>query len=282
MGLELRRWWARWTAAELGVEPLRACTVIVCGGLAATLVVNAPSYMRHVRNPPVGTPTLLGLWQVPVLPPVLFDGALGLMVAGLALAAVQGARRGRGGAALVFSFFAYFAVFSQVFAHPDVARKANVVPVLLAALWLADLGGGKQARRWPLQLVHAYLALIYLDAGLEKLLRNPGWWQGDTLRQAIAATHLYWPLPWGWELAQSPRLAMAASSAVLAWELTFWASVRWRRLAVPMALFGLAFHAGTWALMDIAYLKYHGWAFAVILVPAWMGGSCRRGRLEGG
>lgn len=193
---------------------------------------------------------------------------LGFSLVGLLLAAASG--RWPGMAELLASVVA-ITYFAQIADSPEVHRKANTVPVILALISAGSIPSSLSISSASVSLltIKLLLAQVYLAAGISKL-RQTGWsWRdGNTLRRWFVYYYLRdGSLPC-LRLASSVRACRALSTVFLIFELTFWLVVPFPFLAWIFVPFAVLFHLGTAMLMRIHYWIYLGPAFLVFPAPS--------------
>jgi hypothetical protein len=145
--------------------------------------------------------------------------------------------------------------------------------------WLARLRGRRSGPvhvwPWALRLLFVQLVLMYFCNGVYKLV-GADWREGVSLYHVLCDLTLtrfscaQLPLPYAWT-----RLA---SWAVLGWELGFPLLVlsRWTRTAA--LLFGVAFHLGIFALLELGGFAPYVLALYLPLLPwdRWLAAPSRR------
>lgn len=113
--------------------------------------------------------------------------------------------------------------------------------------------------RWPLLLIQAALAQVYLFAGYAKMLRTGPSWVLDTVRgytqlytqnEEVAVFHAL-----GAWLVAHPALCVAAGCVAVALNLTFWTALFWRGARRVLVPFALAWHLAILFTMNIAFLE---------------------------
>jgi hypothetical protein len=106
------------------------------------------------------------------------------------------------------------------------------------------------------RLIQVHMAVIYLFAGLSKLL-GPSWWNGEAMWRAFAnleyqSTDMTW-------LAWHPLIVNSMTHFTILWEISFCALV-WHRLARPLVLLGaVVTHIGIGACLGM-------WTFGLIML----------------
>lgn len=130
------------------------------------------------------------------------------------------------------------------------------------ALWLMPLvlrQHQKNAPLWPLQLLRLVIGLVYLQAGLEKLLVGGwAWLAPDTFRNYL---HLH-PTALGQWVAAQDWLCVALPLGALLFQLGFVSVVFAPRLRWVFLPAGILFHTGTYALMHVGgYVNAWVWLY---------------------
>jgi hypothetical protein len=138
--------------------------------------------------------------------------------------------------------------------------------------WRGGQGGPVYIHPWPLRLLFLQLIVIYFFNGFYKIIGDT-WPAGESLYYVLCditltrVSYSQLPLPY-W-------LTQGMTWAVLAWELGFplWVSLRWTR--VPALWFGVAFHLGIFALMEIGWFGPYMLTLYLPLVPweRWLKGT---------
>lgn len=113
--------------------------------------------------------------------------------------------------------------------------------------------------RWPLRLIQWVLVLIYLSAGISKLI-NGGldWLNGHTLAYYISQDGIEWfggtgPGMW---LTQYPSILSLLSVGTLVFELTFVLAVLFPRLAWVYVAGGTALHTGIYIMQRAPFFQF--------------------------
>jgi len=132
----------------------------------------------------------------------------------------------------------------------------------------------------PLRLMWLLLGLIYLFPGLWKfVLAGSAWVFGDQLRDILF--FMWFEQSGGWRATivvdQHPLLYRAMAAAAITFELGFVCMVftRWRRW---LAVVGLGFHAGVYALMTIPFASLAACYLMLFDHSRWMTALSRRFR----
>jgi predicted DCC family thiol-disulfide oxidoreductase YuxK len=140
--------------------------------------------------------------------------------------------------------------------------------------------------RWPLLLVRWVLALVYLSAGLHKLLTGGlAWMNGYTLQYYLYRDGVRWGNGLGIWLSQQHELCAVLAGGSLLLELLFPLVLIWPRLAWVILPAGAAMHAGIYWTMSVGF--YRQIATYAVFIPwtqglralarrfAWAGGRAR-------
>lgn len=134
------------------------------------------------------------------------------------------------------------------------------------ALWLMPLvlrQHQKNEPMWALQLLRLFVGLVYLQAGLEKLLVGGWeWLSPDTFRNYL---YLHPTALGGWVAAQN-WLCVVLPLGALLFQLGFVSVVFAPRLRWVFLPAGVLFHAGTYALMHVGgYMNAWVWLYAFFI-----------------
>ncbi len=250
---------------------------LFCGLVLCRLLYSFGDQARYVASPIfdgyMAVPVIRA--GVPALPYWAFiSSGVGLAVC-LGLAAVGI----RGQLCLWLCLPLYFLYFGHLLGLSYIARKTNLIPLILLTLALtpnvgalsirALLRGGsdRPAPAWTFEVPKLLVAMVYFGAGILKLGNQ--WWDGQSLQYFLIGHHLRSDLPFCWALAQQIELCCALSILTILFELGFVLALLFPRLALPCCLAALTFHAGTaWAL-NIWYLKYFAPAMLAFLPDVW-------------
>lgn len=112
--------------------------------------------------------------------------------------------------------------------------------------------------RWPLRTVQWLLVLVYLSAGLSKMMKGGlDWLNGYTLVYYFAEDGLRWGSPLGLSLARHPEIASLLSIGAVAFELTFVLAVVFRALAPVYVLWGVVMHGFIYAVQRAPFFQYY-------------------------
>jgi uncharacterized membrane protein YphA (DoxX/SURF4 family) len=128
---------------------------------------------------------------------------------------------------------------------------------------------------WPLRLLFIQLVFIYFCNGLYKLFGND-WRSGNSLYYVLADLNLS-----RWSYAQIPLpyvLTRVLTWLVMAWEVSFPVLVCWRRTRLLALLFGVAFHLGIGASMELGGFVPYVLCLYLPLVPWERWVDSRKGR----
>ena len=177
------------------------------------------------------------------------------------------------------ALIAYFFYFNPIMSLAYIQRKTNLIPLVLLILLLSP-GLSQPLTQptpiWPLWLVKAALAQIYLSAGVQKLRRSGWQWSDGNSLQAYLVEHYLWgDTPAAWWLAQRLWLCRWISRLTLIFEVSFGLILVFPALTPLYVVGGLLFHLATGLTMRIHYLIYLGPVYLVFLaealayVPAW-------------
>lgn len=139
------------------------------------------------------------------------------------------------------------------------------------ALWLRLRPGGRRdwIPAWPMDLVRWLMVMVYLSAGIAKLMQRPDWlgWSKNPVAYRIMTdpmaawfdpelAHRAWPL---WVAAAWATILVELSSPLI---LTRWA--RWWSLAA------LPMHAGIAFFMDLGMFSYAMVSLHLLLLYPWL------------
>ena len=119
---------------------------------------------------------------------------------------------------------------------------------------------------WPLRLLFIQLILIYFVNGLYKVT-GPDWLEGDSLYYVLGDLTLT-----RFSIAQLPVpliVIRMATWLVLIWELTFPVLVLFRRTRCLALLFGVIFHLGIFATMELGGFVPYVLCLYVPLLPSF-------------
>lgn len=137
--------------------------------------------------------------------------------------------------------------------------------------------------RWPLRVIQWVLVLIYLSAGISKLLHGGlDWLNGHTMAYFLSEDGIQWydGRGIGMWLTQYPSILSLLSVVTLAFELTFVLAVLFPRLAWVYVVGGTAIHTGIYIMQRAPFfqfiLLYIVFAEAVHLTISAALGAARR------
>ena len=123
---------------------------------------------------------------------------------------------------------------------------------------------------WPLLLIQALLACIYLDSGLHKLyFSGLEWMNGSTLGYYLLSDGVSRGSRLAGALLAHPRLVQCLSIATVVFETTFWLVLLKPRLAWVYVPVGLGFHYAN-AVLHMADL-WEFMAVYVVFIPQLVG-----------
>ncbi|MGH7621038.1 MAG: DCC1-like thiol-disulfide oxidoreductase family protein, partial [Gemmatimonadaceae bacterium] len=118
--------------------------------------------------------------------------------------------------------------------------------------------------RWPLRLAQWLLVLVYLSAGVSKLVVGKGaWLNGYTMEYYFLVDGIGHSLPLSLAIAHLRWFGIASAVVTLAFELTFAAGVLWPRTFPVYAAVGTGLHTGIFLLMRAPFFQF------VALYAAW-------------
>ena len=231
-----------------------------CGVIAVQMLLHFRDQLDFLRSEPQKVygrpPKFLGIIPLPAVNEGVFISAGVCFIGALAAVAFDRARN----VALIVALVCFVIYFPPILPLAYIQRKANPVPLVLAVALVA-----------PGELVVAVkvlLALVYLSAGVEKLLATGlRWTDGQSLQSYLIEHYLYSGRRQALFVAGRPLLCRAASTGVLMWELSFWLVLVFPPLTWIYVVAGLLFHAGTAVTMRINYWIYFCPAYVVFLVP---------------
>lgn len=111
--------------------------------------------------------------------------------------------------------------------------------------------------RWPLRLGQWLLVLIYLSAGMSKLLiGGRDWFNGYTLVYVLARDGIDYDKPLGQFLAGFPELGIIVALTTVAFEMTFALAILVPPLTWLYLLGGAALHIGIILAQSAPFLEY--------------------------
>lgn len=109
-------------------------------------------------------------------------------------------------------------------------------------------GAHQPAPAWPLWLMRVQIAIIYLSSGLHKFA-YPMWRDGSAVHWALNLNAFH-RFPWSWPASLAPLEAFLTWST-LAFELTFWVFVLFRRTRPWILLAGIGLHLGLFLSLEL-------------------------------
>jgi hypothetical protein len=109
-------------------------------------------------------------------------------------------------------------------------------------------GAPQPAPAWPLWLMRVQIAIIYLSSGLHKFA-YPMWRDGSAVHWALNLNAFH-RFPWPWPASLAPLEAFLTWST-LAFELTFWVFVLFRRTRPWILLAGIGLHLGLFLSLEL-------------------------------
>jgi hypothetical protein len=135
---------------------------------------------------------------------------------------------------------------------------------LTYVLWLMPLvlhQTRKNQPQWALSLIRLIIGMVYLQAGLEKLLiGGVEWLAPDTFRNYL----FLHPTAAGLWVAQYDWLCVVLSSVALLFQLSFISLVLWPKLRWVLLSLGILFHTGTFVLMGVGGV-INAWVWLYVL-----------------
>jgi hypothetical protein len=134
------------------------------------------------------------------------------------------------------------------------------------------IGSGRQSvyGAWPLLLIQALLALVYLDSGIQKLyFSGLEWMNGSTLGYYLVSDGVNRGSRLAGLLLAHPELVRYLSIASVAFETTFWLVLLKPRLAWVYVPAGLCFHLAN-VILKVADL-WEFMAVYVVFIPQLVG-----------
>jgi hypothetical protein len=293
IGLEPRFPWPlgswRWWTAPVRAERLAALRIGLAGALLVDqLTTYLPGLHLFFGAGSLGGPEVLPDARQPagwgwsllagVESPVVFDGALAVWILATVLLLVGLAARPA--AAVVWVLSSSFArINPEIDNAGDTVRGIILFYLMLApcgAVWSLDAWWRHRRRPaatalqatlvhpWPLRLLFVQMMWIYFSNGLHKLA-GMDWLEGVSLYYALADltlarwSYASWPMPF--------LVTRLLSWLVLSWEVFFPVLVLQRRVRIVALCFGLAFHLGIWACLEIGSFAPYMLCLYLPLVP---------------
>jgi hypothetical protein len=142
---------------------------------------------------------------------------------------------------------------------------ALLMPCLLYEYTKAVYSGKDIQAGWPLQLIRVCIAMVYLMAGLEKLLiAGIDWIDPDSFRSYLYLHRA----PAGLWVAGSTLLCTILPLLGMLFQLGFISILFFPRLKLIILLSGIAFHTGTYLLLDVGWYV-NTWIFVYIFFINW-------------
>lgn len=134
----------------------------------------------------------------------------------------------------------------------------------------ADRTENMYFRAWPLLLVQAMYAIVYLDSGIQKLLHSGlGWMNGSTLQYYLLRDGVLRGSELAGWMAQQGPLLLALSILTIWFETTFWLVLVRPKLVWFYVPLGFCFHLGN-SITHIADF-YEMMALYVVFLPQFLG-----------
>lgn len=160
----------------------------------------------------------------------------------------------------------------------DQVRVITLFYLMLApcgAAWSLDALWRRGERRgaaifvspWALRLLFVQMIFIYFGNGLYKLMGST-WWSGDSLYYALGDLTLTRVSLL--EIPLSLEVTRWLTWTVLVWEVGFPLLVLWRWTRIPALIFGVLFHLGIFASMELGFFVPYMLCLYVPLLP-WGG-----------
>jgi hypothetical protein len=142
---------------------------------------------------------------------------------------------------------------------------ALIMPFLIYEQQKASRARSIQQAAWPLQLIRVCIAMVYVMAGLEKLLiAGTEWFNPDSFRSYL---YLH-QAPAGLWVAQSDLLCTILPVGAMLFQLGFSVILFFRKLTLFVLLAGIGFHAGTYILLEVGWY-FNAWIFVYIFFIDW-------------
>ena len=247
-------------------------TKLFCITLALQISLNFNAQLRYFQTSPrkiYGNPLkLLNAFKLPELTTVQFKlSGLGLIVC-LLLATAGIVTRVFIGLAIPL----YFLYFSQIISLAYVQRKTNLLPLVLFILLVSPTItfplNNMASVKWPIILIEACIAQLYLSSGIQKLKQSGlGWCNGETLQAYLFENYLWSDRKIAFVIAQKRWLCTLLSIFTLLFELSFWLMLFFPQLTYIYVSAAILFHIGTLLTMRINYLKYLLPVYMVFFTP---------------
>ncbi|MDO1446042.1 HTTM domain-containing protein [Rhodocytophaga aerolata] len=142
---------------------------------------------------------------------------------------------------------------------------ALIMPFLVYEQQKAFRAASPQQAAWPLQLIRVCIAMVYVMAGLEKLLiAGTEWFNPESFRSYLFLHQA----PAGLWVAQSDVLCTILPFGAMLFQLGFCSILFFRRLTPFVLLAGIGFHAGTYILLEVGWY-FNAWIFVYIFFIDW-------------
>jgi hypothetical protein len=142
---------------------------------------------------------------------------------------------------------------------------ALLIPFLLYEYTKAQKMRAATQAAWPLQLIRICIAMVYLMAGLEKLfIAGIDWIYPDSFRSYL---YLH-QAPIGIWVAESDFLCALMPLLAMLFQLGFIAILFVPRLKTLILLSGVAFHTGTYLLLEVGWY-INAWILVYFFFIDW-------------
>jgi vitamin K-dependent gamma-carboxylase-like protein len=263
-------WWnAYWFPVSSSLNLAAARIVAVAFAMMVTFPSLGNNINLAVKNSAFSDPQILVRAIAAVIPRHVLFTARGLtLVYAISMIAGVMALVGLFTRTALFVFALGLAFFvSHVYSYADVHHREAPMAFFLFALALAPSGDSlsldvlrrrRRARRegrpadmspqidtamWPLKFIHVVLAMTYFSTGITKVISGGlRWMNGYTLQKYIFITAINRDLPLGLWLSHQHTLCMLLGAATLAFELFYFLSLPFPRLAPMFFVGGIVFH----------------------------------------
>ena len=167
---------------------------------------------------------------------------------------------------------AVFAIFLMLLAFSPSGESFS-----LDALIRRRRGGAARETKvdtamWPLKLAHVLLAMAYLSTGLTKMVfGGPRWLNGYTLQAYTFVDAINREIPLGIWLGQQHTLALGLSYFTILFELFFFLSLFFPRVAPFIFLAGIAFQIGLYTTAGHPFFQHIILLilFLLFITPQW-------------
>jgi hypothetical protein len=121
----------------------------------------------------------------------------------------------------------------------------------------AEGPGPVDTAMWPLKLVHVLLAMTYFSTGISKLMVGGlAWMNGYTLQNYIFGDGISRDIPLGIWVAQHYWLCVFLSVFTIGFELFFFVSILWPRVAPLFFITGIFFHIGLYVTSGHPFFQH--------------------------